>query len=323
MAAGAVPEDDMLASDAVRALKDDVHRQMKALKAAGKLGDGGGGAAGKGSSDAGAVAAAAAEEEGTKKPTDSGDEKTADSSTSAPPPTTVSVEVPRNIGKLLASLEARVAGLEATIQDLHTAQLLGDEAIDCVLRGNPRHGDPGVPYFVFDALEVPVDDDPFPALHQRPVQVLRAPNFVMQEDRTARLIAGLKTPMSRTLCELHFVNCEWDLVQATDVADAVHTGGLNIAVLNLSRSQTLKGDTLAGFFAHPMPHLRTLDLAYCQHVDDASIVRALAWQCRYRACVRACVSVWVGGVGVACAAGVPKKMRFGALVGGSPQRQPQ
>ena len=109
---------------------------------------------------------------------------------------------------------------------------------------------------------------------------------MMQEDRTARLIAGLKAPCSRTLCELHFVDCEWDLVQATDVADAVHAAGLNIAVLNLSRSQKLKGDTLAGFFAHPLPHLRTLDLAYCQHVDDASIVRgvavavAVAWRWR-------------------------------------------
>ena len=190
----------------------------------------------------------------------------------------VPIQVPRNLARILGMLESRVAALEHTVSEMHTAQTLGDEAIDTLLRANPRSTDPGVPYFVFDALDVPLDDDPFPALSQRPVQVLRVRDFVMQEDRTARLIKGLKAPQSAGMRELHFVNCEWDLIQAQDVATAVREAGLRISTLNLSRSQKLRGDSFAGF-ANAFEHLRTIDLENCQHIDDASF-GSVAKNCR-------------------------------------------
>lgn len=191
---------------------------------------------------------------------------------------TVSIQVPRNLAKLLNNLQSRVSKLEDTIQHLRTEQLLGDEALHWLLKANPNRGDPGLPYFVFDALDVAVDDDPFPALRQRPIQVLRVENFIMQEDRTARLVAAIKTPCAQHLCEMHFLNCEWDLIQASDVAEAIVEAGLRISVLSFARSQKLRGDTFAGF-AKAFGHLRHLNLEYCQHIDDASVVRPCHAMC--------------------------------------------
>ncbi len=245
-AAAVAVVEEMSASEALRVLKEDVQRQMKDLKAAGQVPAASGGAA------------------TTAEHTDQGGEAALEPR--------ISIQVPRNAAKLLDRLQSRVAALEHTIQLMHSGQALGDEAIACLLRANPEPGAEGMPSFVFDALDVPVDADPFPALSQRPVQVLRVRNFVMQEDRTARLVTGLKSPLSRALCELHFVNCEWDLIQAEDVAAAVVGAGLRINVLDLSHSQKLRGDTFAGFAA-AMVHLRTLDLEHCQHIDDQSMVR--------------------------------------------------
>ena len=274
---------DTAASAIVELMKENVQRQMKGLKAelAARV------ETGKGSFTRPAEVRKSDPTTSESNHSESLEMKNGEPATRAEPaqadgaasssaessPSTISIQVPRNLAKLLGNLQERVSKLEGTLQHLRTEQLLGDEAVNCLLAANPNRGDPGLPYFVFDALDVAVDDDPFPALRQRPIQVLRVENFIMQEDRTARLVAAIKAPCAQHLCELHFLNCEWDLIQASDVAEAITDAGLRISVLSFARSQKLRGDTFAGF-AKAFAHLRHLNLEYCQHIDDASVVRA-------------------------------------------------
>ena len=280
-AAGVVAAEDQPTSEVVRTIKEDVQRQMKELKIEGKLGSTLSTkpevvtSHGKFSASEGADQTSDAE---AKQNDGGGVEKgervdaIADDSDDGPASQElVTIKVPRNLAKLLETIQGRVQGLEKTIEDMHTAQMLGDEAIECILDAHPVPGQQGVPYFVYDALDVPVDDDPFPALSHRPIQVLRVRNFIMQEDRTARLVTALKSPFSKELCELHFLNCEWEFVQASDVAATIVESEIQIAVLNLSRSQKLRAESFVGFKV-ALSHLRTLNLEYCQHIDDSCLV---------------------------------------------------
>lgn len=256
---------DACASGAIHQLTEYVQQQMKELKAAGKLNEE---ESNKGvqSCDQDEVSKGRSGELATAQ-----QEMTKENYVPAKKSNLVSIKVPRNLAKILHALQQKVANIEDSIPRLHSEQMLGHEAIDCILTANAEPEAVGLPYFVFDALDVSIDDDPFPALSQRPIQVLRAQNFIMQETRTARLLHGLKSPLSKGLRELHFINCEWDLIQSEDVAQAVEMADMRISVLNLSHSQKLRGDTFAGF-ARAFKHLRTLNVEHCQHIDDKSVV---------------------------------------------------